>query len=76
MLDRVGEGRVAQLLSDEMWLWTRGFEGGGPQAELLRRVVYWLMKEPDLEENDLRADGRRQPPRRHPPIARSRTTAR
>ncbi len=55
VLDRAGEGRVAQLLSDEMWLWTRGFEGGGPQAELLRRVVYWLMKEPDLEENDLRA---------------------
>ncbi len=55
VLDRVGDGRVAQLLSDEMWLWSRGFEGGGPQAELLRRVVYWLMKEPDLEENDLRA---------------------
>ncbi len=55
VLDRVGDGRVAQLLSDEMWLWTRGYEGGGPQAELLRRVVYWLMKEPDLEENDLRA---------------------
>jgi hypothetical protein len=55
VLDREGDGRVAQLLSDEMWLWTRGFEGGGPQAELLRRVVYWLMKEPDLEENDLRA---------------------
>ncbi|HYM01985.1 MAG TPA: hypothetical protein VET85_03500 [Stellaceae bacterium] len=55
VLDREGDGRVAQLLSDEMWLWTRGFEGGGPQSELLRRVVYWLMKEPDLEENDLRA---------------------
>src|SRR5258708_40109909 len=38
-----------------MWLWTRGFEGGGPQSELLRRLAYWLMKEPDLEENDLRA---------------------
>jgi hypothetical protein len=55
VLDRVGEGRVAQLLSDQMWLWTRGFEGGGPQSELLRRLAYWLMKEPDLEENDLRA---------------------
>ncbi len=55
VLNRVGDGRVAELLSDEMWLWTRGYEGGGPQAELLRRVVYWLMKEPDLEENDLRA---------------------
>ncbi|HZB93372.1 MAG TPA: hypothetical protein VE397_18130 [Stellaceae bacterium] len=61
VLDREGKGRVAQLLSDQMWLWTRGYEGGGPQAELLRRIVYWLMKEPDLEENDLRAtvDGNR-----------------
>jgi len=55
VLNRVGKGRVAQLLSDQMWLWARGFEGGGPQAELLRRLAYWLMKEPDLEENDLRA---------------------
>ena len=55
VLDHPGEGRVAQLLSDQMWLWARGFEGGGPQAELLRRLAYWLMKEPDLEENDLRA---------------------
>jgi hypothetical protein len=55
ILDRVGEGRVAQFLSDHMWLWSRGFEGGGPQAELLRRVAHWLMREPDLEEEDLRA---------------------
>ena len=55
VLDRVGEGRVAQMLSDQMWFWARGFEGGGPQGELLRRLAYWLMKEPDLEENDLRA---------------------
>ena len=56
ILDRVGKGRVAQFLSDHMWLWARGFEGGGPQAELLRRVAHWLMKEPDLEEEDLRAE--------------------
>jgi hypothetical protein len=55
VLDRVGKGRVAQLLSDQMWFWARGFEGGGPEEELLRRLAYWLMKEPDLEENDLRA---------------------
>jgi hypothetical protein len=55
IMDRVGDGRVAQLLSDHAWLWTRGFEGGGPQAELLRRMAHWLMQEPDLEEEDLRA---------------------
>ncbi len=56
ILDRVGDGRVAQLLSDHVWLWARGFEGGGPHAELLRRLAHWLMKEPDLEENDLRSE--------------------
>ena len=55
MLARIGDGRVAQLLSDHVWLWSRGYEGGGPQAELLRRLAHWLMKEPALEENDLRA---------------------
>ncbi len=53
ILDRVGKGRVAQLLSDQAWLWDRGFEGGGPQAEMLRRVSHWLMKEPELEEEYL-----------------------
>jgi hypothetical protein len=58
LLDRVGEGRVAQIASDQIWLWARGFEGGGPQAELLRRLAHWLMKEPELEEEDLRAQVR------------------
>ncbi len=56
VLDRVRQGRVAQLLSDQAWLWARGFEGGGPQAELLRRLAHWLMKEPDLEEERLSAE--------------------
>ncbi len=55
VLDHVGEGRVALLLSDHIWLWSRGHQGGGPQAELLRRVAHWLMKEPELEENALTA---------------------
>ncbi len=53
MLSRQAQGRVAQLLSDHAWLWARGYEGGGPQAELLRRLAHWLMKEPDLEEEAL-----------------------
>jgi hypothetical protein len=60
-LDRVGNGRTALLLSDQIWLWSRGHEGGGPQAELLRRIAHWLMQEPELEENALTArvtDGR------------------
>lgn len=55
VLDRVGEGRVALLASDHAWLWSRGFEGGGPQLELLRRLAHWMMKEPDLEEEALTA---------------------
>ncbi len=53
ILQRVGKGRVAQLLSDQAWLWARGFEGGGPQSLLLRRLVHWLMREPELEEEAL-----------------------
>lgn len=53
ILDRVGEGRVAHLASDQIWLWARGYKGGGPQADLLRRLAHWLMKEPELEENAL-----------------------
>ncbi len=56
MLDRVGEGRVALLASDHAWLWDRGYEGGGPQLELLRRLAHWMMGEPDLEEEALTAD--------------------
>ena len=56
ILNREGEGRVALLASDQAWLWSRGFEGGGPQQELLRRLAHWLMKEPQLEEEALMAD--------------------
>jgi hypothetical protein len=55
LLDRVEEGRVALLASDHAWLWSRGFEGGGPQLELLRRLAHWMMKEPELEEEALTA---------------------
>ncbi len=55
VLDRIGQGRVAEFLSDQGWLWARGFEGGGPQTELLRRLAHWLMKEPELEEERLTA---------------------
>ena len=53
VLSREEQGRLALLLSDHGWLWARGYEGGGPQTELLRRLAHWLMKEPDLEEEYL-----------------------
>lgn len=56
ILDRIGEGRVALMASDQSWLWDRGFEGGGPQLELLRRLAHWMMKEPELEEEALWAE--------------------
>ncbi|MGN6517526.1 MAG: hypothetical protein ACTHLR_17000 [Rhizomicrobium sp.] len=55
VLDKVQKGRVAELLSDHIWLWARGYDGGGPDAELLRRLAHWLMKEPELEEERLTA---------------------
>jgi hypothetical protein len=54
LLSRYGEGRVALLLSDQIWLWARGYEGGGPHLDLLRRMSHWLMKQPDLDEEALR----------------------
>lgn len=56
ILDRQGEGRVALLGSDHAWLWDRGYDGGGPQLELLRRIAHWSMKEPELEEEALYAE--------------------
>ncbi|MCK0151431.1 glutamine amidotransferase [Marivita sp. S6314] len=56
VLDRIGEGRVALIASDHAWLWSRGFEGGGPQLDLLRRLAHWMMKEPELEEEALWAE--------------------
>jgi hypothetical protein len=60
VLRHEGDGRVALLLSDQIWLWARHVQGGGPSTDLLRRLAHWLMKEPDLQEEALRAkaDGR------------------
>jgi len=55
-----GKGRVALLLSDQEWLWARGYDGGGPYSALLRRLAHWLMKEPELEEETLKATSRGQ----------------
>ncbi len=55
-LQRIGEGRVSLIASDQSWLWDRGYEGGGPQLELLRRLAHWMMKEPELEEEALWAE--------------------
>src|SRR6201999_2180863 len=54
LLSHYGEGRVALLLTDHIWLWARGYEGGGPHLDLLRRMSHWLMKQPDLDEEALR----------------------
>ncbi|MEO0411176.1 MAG: hypothetical protein AAF221_04945 [Pseudomonadota bacterium] len=55
VLDRQGEGRVAMVMSDQSWVWGRGIDGGGPYTTLIRRLVHWLMAEPDLEEEHLSA---------------------
>ena len=56
VLNRVDKGRIAVLASDHAWLWGRGYEGGGPQLELLRRLAHWMLKEPELEEETLTAE--------------------
>ena len=52
---------MALLASDHIWLWSRGYEGGGPQLELLRRLAHWMMKEPELEEEALTAPPKARP---------------
>ena len=58
ILNRKGKGRVALLTSDQAWLWARGYEGGGPHTDLLRRLSHWLMKEPELEEERIIASAK------------------
>lgn len=58
ILDKVGDGRVGVLTSDNIWMWSKGIDGGGPYTELLRHAAHWLMKEPELEEDYLRAEAR------------------
>ncbi len=60
ILNRKEKGRVGMFLSDQGWLWARGFEGGGPYVSLYRRIAHWLMKEPELEEEALTASGKEQ----------------
>jgi len=61
VIDKIGNGRVAMLMSDQAWLWAKGHDGGGPYREMFRRTAHWLMGEPDLDAEVLRAvseDGR------------------
>lgn len=56
ILSREGKGRVAQIASDQIWLWARGYQGGGPIVDLLKRTAHWLMKETELDERALAID--------------------
>jgi hypothetical protein len=55
VIDRVGDGRVAMLMSDQAWLWAKGHQGGGPYREMFRRTAHWLLGEPDLDAETLTA---------------------
>ncbi len=53
ILNKLEKGRVAQLLSDSSWVWSRSIDNKGPQSKLLRRTIHWLLKEPELQENNI-----------------------
>lgn len=55
VIDRVADGRVAMLMSDQAWLWAKGHKGGGPYREMFRRTAHWLLGEPDLDAETLSA---------------------
>jgi hypothetical protein len=69
VLNRVDQGRVAVLASDHAWLWGRGYEGGGPQLELLRRLAHWMLKEPELGRGNPDRRGGPRNADHHPPLA-------
>ena len=53
VIDKVRDGRVAMLMSDQAWLWAKGHDGGGPYREIFRRTAHWLMGEPELDAETL-----------------------
>ena len=55
VIDKVRDGRVAMLMSDQAWLWAKGHDGGGPYREMFRRTAHWLMGEPELDAETLSA---------------------
>ena len=60
IIDRVEDGRVAMLMSDQAWLWAKGHQGGGPYREMFRRTAHWLLGEPDLDAETLTARAENQ----------------
>ena len=53
IINEVSQGRVAQILSDQSWVWNKDRENKGPLVELLRNTIHWLLKTPELQENYL-----------------------
>ena len=52
---KVNNGRVAQIYSHNIWLWSKTESNkGGPYNQLIKNLAHWLMKEPTLEENKLK----------------------
>jgi uncharacterized membrane protein len=46
-------GRIIHLTSDQIWLWARQYQQGGPYIDLMRKMIHWLLKEPSLEEGQI-----------------------
>lgn len=55
VIDEVDKGRTAIVASDNLWMWSKGGQAAGPYNDLLRNLSHWLMREPELEEDYLKA---------------------
>lgn len=53
VLSEEGEGRVATITSNSMWLWANNYQGGGPYAQLINATAKWLLRDPTMEEEQL-----------------------
>ena len=55
VIKKVNKGRIAQIYSKNIWLWTKtGNDDGGPYNKLIKNLAHWLMKEPSLEDSKLK----------------------
>ncbi len=53
IINEVSDGRIAQILSDQGWVWKKDRENKGPLLKLLRNIIHWLLKTPEFQENYL-----------------------
>lgn len=53
-IKKIDKGRISQIYSHNIWIWKNNILNPGPYRELIKNLAHWLMKEPELEEDELK----------------------